>query len=672
MVCVIKLTGYNFCFRMFRKGSHYLVFVLLWGGFSAFLLGNEKEITLKNVSQPPCLDGSFEDECWREVEWIGGFVQAEPVRKAPPSERTEFKVLLCGSDLYFAVKCYDSHPQEIVALERRRDGGMWSDDTLEIRLDTYLDRRNYYSFRFNALGTQQDRKWGNLDWDGDWDVVAKVTDEGWVAEVRISLVPLAFPRRGEGYFGINFERRIRRLREEDLWSFTKDFPGRVDDFGLIGPIDFSKIPFNARLEMLLYGVGGFGADTNWHMGLDAHKFITPDFKYAFTLYPDYSDIEAVYESIDISYTERWLPDTRPFFSEGSEYFGAFYSRRIDKFDLGFKAFGKQGKNQLGFINCTRFSPLRNDIVFNFSHNPTYQSFIGATIQGRYEEDYKNFLIGGGGGFGSSDYNLNFSYASNFTDPGSNGFFYEGSLWRRLGERGGFFFRYSGISPDFYPALQLVGETGVKSSNIGMFYRKVLPRGEKWWENLRILVFYNRANYWSGGLKSESKGFGFSLGLRGDISVDFGRNITFYDPYRDNFTNFSLSMGAPEKRYSVGFSYGEGVRTNLPYKFASGWVGRQLMQDKLNLSLNMEKRWVGADSGNWSTTQQWWSSISYEIGKDFWMVLRIYGFKDTESHQNISAIIRRRGENKRNFYLVLGDPLGIDTKTRLVIKYVNPF
>jgi len=655
---------------MFRV-AYSLLLTLLFGSLAVSGANNEKEITLKKVSQPPQLDGVFTDECWQEVEWIDDFLQSEPRRKAPPSEKTEFKVVLYGHDLYFAIKCYDSHPEEIMALGKKRDEGMGSDDTFEIRLDTYLDKRNYYSFRFNSLGNKQDRKWGNRDWDGDWDVVAKITDEGWVAEVRISLVPLAFPRKGEGYFGINFRRNIRRLREEELWCFTKDVPGRVDDFGLIGPINFSLIPFDTRLEVFAYGVGGAGPDTSWHMGVDAHKFLTPDVKYALTLYPDYSDIEAVYQSIDISYTETWLPDTRPFFNEGSEYFGSFYSRRIDKFDLGLKAFGKQGKQQIGFLNCTRFSPFRNDIVFNLSHNPTYQSYIGATIQNRQEKEHKNLLLGLGGGFGSSDHSLNFSYASSSTEPGSDGFSYGGSFWKRLGERGSFFCSYSGISPDFSPDLQLIGETGEKGGNIGMSYRSVLPRGEKWWENFGVNVSYGRASYWSGGLKSESKRFGFSLGLRGDIFLNFGRSITFYDPYRDNFTSFSLSTGTPEKRYNIGFSYGEGIRTNLPYKFASGWVGRQLMDDKLNIGLNGERRWVGSDGGGWSTTQQIWGSISYDIGRDFWVVLRIYALKDTESHQNISAIIRKRGENKRDFYLVLGDPLGSDTKGRIVIKYVNP-
>ncbi|MBC7330490.1 carbohydrate binding family 9 domain-containing protein [bacterium] len=641
------------------------------------VFGSDKVINLKRVSQPPRVDALFDDECWGEVEWIDDFVQSEPIRKAPPSERTEFKVVQYKNDLYFAVKCYDRRPSEITALQKKEDGGMGSDDWFEIMIDTYLDRRNFYSFCFNPMGTKRDEKWGNLEWDGDWEVVAKVTDEGWVAELRISLIPLAFPRRGEGYFGINFKRNIRRLREENIWSFTMDVPNRVDDFGLIGPIDFSSIPFNSRLETLLYGVGGFGVDTSWHMGLDATKFLTPDFKCALTLFPDYSDIEAVYESIDITYTERWLPEKRPFFTEGSEFFGTFYSRRIDKFDLGFKAFGKQGKNQIGFLNCARFSPFRNDTILNISHNPTHQSSIIMTIQSRLEEDHKNIVLAGGGGGGTSEYSFGAFYGVSLTEPGENGFITHIDCWKRLGERSGLFVGYSAMSPNFTADIQYLPEKGVKGMNGGFYHFNISPRGLRWWEAYGVNVEYSKLDFWTGGLKAENKSVNFYLGLRGDWFFSLGRSISFYSPFpsfptpfRDHFTSFSLGAGSPEKRYGWGFSYGKGVRMNQSYKFASGSIGRQLMNDKLNISLNFEKRWVGLGNG-WQTAQQWWGSIAYDIGREFWFVIRIYGLKDDESHHNISAVVRRRGGEKRDFYLVIGDPLGTEFKERIAIKYIFP-
>ncbi|MGB9876318.1 MAG: DUF5916 domain-containing protein [bacterium] len=655
----------------------YLAFAFLFL-FPPLVFASEKVINLKMVSQPPVLDALFDDECWKEVEWIDDFVQSEPKRKAPPSERTEFKVVLCKSNLYFAVKCYDRRPSQITALQRKRDGGMHSDDTFEIRLDTYLDKRNFYSFCFNPLGTKQDAKWWNLDWDGDWDVVAKITEEGWVAEVRISLIPLAFPRNGKGYFGANFKRTIRRLWEEDLWSFTMDVPERVDDFGRLGPIDFSSIPFNSRLETLFYGVGGLGTGTSWHMGLDANKFITPEFKFALTLNPDYSDIEAVYESIDISYTERWLPDKRPFFTEGSEFFGNFYSRRIDRFDLGFKAFGKEGKNQIGFLNCTRFSPFRNDVLLNLSHNPTHQSTMMLSLQSRYEEEHKNTLLGGGYNAGTYNYGLGFFHILSFTEPGEKGFVTNFNLWKRLGERGGLFADYTLINPDFSADLQYLPERGVKLLSGNLYYYDFSPRGLKWWEAYGFNAEYSKLDFWTGGLKEENKAVYFFLALRGDFSINFGRSISFYAPYfafptpfRDNFTSLSLGIGSPEKRYGFGFGYGKGVRTNFPYKFASGNIWRQLLRDKLVISLNFEERWIDRGNG-WASACQWWGSISYDIGKEFWLVLRIYGLRDEENHHNLSAVIRRGGEGKREFYLVLGDPLGTDFKERVALKYIVPW
>ncbi|MBC7328706.1 hypothetical protein H5T87_11450, partial [bacterium] len=400
-------------------------------------------------------------------------------------------------------------------------------------------------------------------------------------------------------------------------------------------------------------------------------FITPDFKYALTLYPDYSDIEAVYESIDISYTERWLPDKRPFFTEGSEYFGPLYSRRIDKFDLGLKAFGQAGKSQIGFLNCIRFDSFRNDTVLNYNYNFTHQYSMGVMLQSRYEKSHRNILIAGGGGGGTSNFGYGVSYAISLTEPGKDGFLYNLSMWQRVGERGGFFANYTALSPDFWADLQLIDITGVKATNIGFYYSGVSPRGKKWWESYVWEMSYGRANYWSGGCKAENKGGSFSIGLRGDISLGISRNISFFEPFRDHFTTISFGIGSPEKKYFFSSSYGKGIRTNSPYKFASGGIWRQLLKDKLNIGLNFEKRWVGVGSG-WFSAQQIWGSISYDIGKDFWIVIRLYQLQDTDKHHNISAVIRRKGERKGDFYFVLGDPLGTDFKERMAIKYIMPW
>ncbi|MGB9607845.1 MAG: hypothetical protein ACPL7E_04830, partial [bacterium] len=319
-----------------------------------------------------------------------------------------------------------------------------------------------------------------------------------------------------------------------------------------------------------------------------------------------------------------------------------------------------------------------DVLLNLSHNPTHQSTMMLSLQSRYEEEHKNTLLGGGYNAGTYNYGLGFFHILSFTEPGEKGFVTNFNLWKRLGERGGLFADYTLINPDFSADLQYLPERGVKGLSGNLYYYDFSPRGLKWWEAYGFNAEYSKLDFWTGGLKEENKAVYFFLALRGDFSINFGRSISFYAPYfafptpfRDNFTSLSLGIGSPEKRYGFGFGYGKGVRTNFPYKFASGNIWRQLLRDKLVISLNFEERWIDRGNG-WASACQWWGSISYDIGKEFWLVLRIYGLRDEENHHNLSAVIRRGGEGKREFYLVLGDPLGTDFKERVALKYIVPW
>ena len=71
-------------------------------------------------------------------------------------------------------------------------------------------------------------------------------------------------------------------------------------------------------------------------------------------HPDFSQIEDVVEPISFSYTERYLPDLRPFFATGEAGYlppdELLYTRRIEDFDAGVKLFGTLGKDTVGFLD----------------------------------------------------------------------------------------------------------------------------------------------------------------------------------------------------------------------------------------------------------------------------------------------------------------------------------
>ena len=73
-----------------------------------------------------------------------------------------------------------------------------------------------------------------------------------------------------------------------------------------------------------------------------------------TINPDFAQIEADPDQINLSTQELWLPEKRPFFLEGGDLFSMpttlFYSRRIGEITAGGKLIGKAGRFNLAVVD----------------------------------------------------------------------------------------------------------------------------------------------------------------------------------------------------------------------------------------------------------------------------------------------------------------------------------
>ena len=58
----------------------------------------------------------------------------------------------------------------------------------------------------------------NSNWDGVWDVRTRITETGWYAEIWIPFRTLKFRDGDPHTWGLNFERKLRRLNEDSYWS----------------------------------------------------------------------------------------------------------------------------------------------------------------------------------------------------------------------------------------------------------------------------------------------------------------------------------------------------------------------------------------------------------------------------------------------------------------------
>jgi hypothetical protein len=150
-----------------------------------------KVVRAIRVEESPVLDGNLDEALWRQVPATSEFLQRDPREGEPATETTEVKIIYTNTAIYFGVICYDSEPERIIAKERARDDTLQTDDTFEIILDTFHNRKDGFLFRTNPLGTKFD-SWiteegrrQNANWDESWSVAANITEAGWVLEIEI-------------------------------------------------------------------------------------------------------------------------------------------------------------------------------------------------------------------------------------------------------------------------------------------------------------------------------------------------------------------------------------------------------------------------------------------------------------------------------------------------------
>ena len=173
---------------------------------------------------PIVVDGALDEEAWRRAEPADGFIQAEPHEGQAASEPTEVRIVFDRDAIYIGVACRDADASRVIVNDIRKDFVAGEQDSFEVILDTFADRRNGFVFVVNALGAKSDAQIANegrdvnTSWDAVWTVATTRHERGWSAEIRIPFKTLRFERGSDRVWGVNFSRRIRRKNEIDYWS----------------------------------------------------------------------------------------------------------------------------------------------------------------------------------------------------------------------------------------------------------------------------------------------------------------------------------------------------------------------------------------------------------------------------------------------------------------------
>ena len=349
------------------------------------------------LTQEIRLDGRLDEEIYRTVPPITGFIQQLPDEGAPASERTDAWVFFDEKSLYVTARAYDSAPpSEWVANEMRHDViQLRQNDSFSLLLDTFHDRRNGVAFLVTPIGGYSDfaiTNEGNVntDWNVVWDMRTGRFDGGWTVEIEIPFKSLRYPPGKTQVWGIQLRRIVRRRNEA---AYLTALPisaargnsviaglWRVSEAATLVGLEVPPLSIDAEIKP--YGITGLRTDVNASpptendvdadFGVDVKYRLTQNLTADFTLNTDFAQVEVDERQVNLTRFSLFFPEKREFFLEGRGNFdfargggrgaggGAptlFFSRRIGlqggqivPIMAGGRVTGKVGPFDVGVLN----------------------------------------------------------------------------------------------------------------------------------------------------------------------------------------------------------------------------------------------------------------------------------------------------------------------------------
>ena len=519
---------------------------------------------------PITLDGTLDEPAWSAAPLVNNFLQNDPREGEPATFDTDVRVLYDDDALYFGVFARDDEPGRIIVNDLKKDYSTDSSDGFRIILDTFHDERNGYQFATNPAGAKWDAQMSNegrennADWDGIWDVATRITETGWFAEIRIPFRTLKFTSVDAQTWGVNFERKLRRLNEDSYWSPLPriydiqrvSLAGTVEGMRGLRPGKNLRVkPFAASSSNT---IGGSRTRGDFDAGFDVKYGVTTGLVWDFTVNTDFSQVEADEQQINLSRFSLFFPEKRDFFLENSGIFqfggGAagggtvsrqdvrlFFSRSIGLSEnggaipilAGTRLTGRQGAYSVGVLNIQQREaadqPGANFTALRVRRDIFGNSDIGAMLLNKEQSGaHFNRVAGVDANFRFGFLALNGSVAKTFspesvTLAGGNAYStraavdYVNRTWQATATA-------SGIGQRFHDEMGFVPRKGVNNFD-GRFGPRWRPAAlSKWlrqtqphWE----YDVYTRQD--SGDLESSYQGYHWNFNFQDGSNAEVGWN-----------------------------------------------------------------------------------------------------------------------------------------------------
>lgn len=533
------------------------------------------------LTTAPRIDGKLDDQCWKLCTPATDFYMVEPNPGAPVTQPTMVYVCYDDEKIYFGVHMSEANPDEIQAAANQRDGSVYMDDSFEIMLDTYCDRRNAYYFMSNLLSAKLDGRiideGRNIDetWDGHWETKAQLVSDGWEMEIAIPFSELNFPHTDSLIWGINFWRIERPHWESTSWAPIQKWC-QVSKYGTLTCLSIK--PKIEKFEISPYIAPRYEQDSlSSKAGIDFEYDLTSNLIFSATLLPDFAHIEADPFKFNLSYQqgeELYFAEKRPFFLEGGGILKTplqlFYTRRMNEILAGAKLYGKIKSTELLTLDVQTRDTEENFSVLRIKQELSGTTTLGVLATHKQRSDTVSQAAG-------IDLNLPvygpFLLTSQFASTHNTSI--AGSCWAGHigieGETGsyGAGISASRISPNFWVDQGFINTYAINKQRIGGWGWSKLLQDKVWFQWIDAGVSFDVAQEIGDKLALLESEFWLNLVTRPKwrLGITGERNYERYD--ESEFVNRNMGLQIESNvggMTGVSSSYSIGTLYDSPFKF----------------------------------------------------------------------------------------------------------
>lgn len=636
------------------------------------------------LAQNPVIDGVLNEGEWAQASTSRGFIN--PYTGAPPSEDTEVWIGYTQEAIFVAFKAHESDTSKIVAyniqpgtVQGPRAGGMGggsiSEDVLEFSIDPFNSRQGSMSeFRVNALGTTSENIAGGRsskrEFRGEWGAKAMVGKGYWTAEMRIPWNVLNLPSGNGLDMDINFARGHARTQITSYWAdlTLRRLPERLGVWQAITP---PKSKARDKMDVLAYVAPEYDEDADSEYSVRAGG----DVRYAFnsqlsglmSVNPDFKNIEQQVTSISFTRSTRFESDNRPFFSEGSGFFGRggggmsdqlFYSRAISDFDEGAKFYGMLDKNTSVGALTTYEDGDRTDAVMNVSRTLGARSSVSMFASRSTATGLNNSVYAMNGRWGSGNYRLSGEYnvAEDAGNPETAGMFNLNYSVPKFTIG----LTHQWVEPNYRPELGFVQFQDLRGYSLFAFHNAQYQTGPvrslnafAWGDNFETFDDHNHI-----------RGGGTSVGwtTRQDVRYELGARHERYLDEEESTVDIGLTLNASNRNRGAGFNYTYGSRDRILSEYFTAFWKHRLEN---GLDLGLSHSFLNYDG----RTEQTVFTAAWELDKKQSIAARAVRRDDD---YNYYFSYSSSGFTGMDWYLIVGDPNASSWRNRASLKFVWAF